>query len=363
MYGKLRAHVHFFAKTRPMLIQSSLPQSSLPQSSLSRTELRPLHKFPLIDTHSPDEFWEKLVRHFGVLAFQTRSRTALFEAQRCYVRLKNADIIFGACSEAYQLRFPSVAMVKQQFALHGAGRTTFRGSQFNISRNEAAVVPSGVEMTHEYEAGFQSLLFRADASALQAKLSATLGMPVTRNIEFIPRQNFGDPAIERLRRMLKFMVSELDREEDKVPAAALVEFEQMLLIAFLTANPHNYSHLLEREQPSPAPWQVRRVEEYITANWNHPITVEALASAAGASTRSIFKAFKDSRNCSPMAFVKSVRLQRARELLQNPEGATTVVSTAFACGFLNPGHFARDYRLAFGELPSATLAASRHRQH
>jgi AraC-like DNA-binding protein len=353
MYGKLRAHVHFFAKIRPMLTQSTLP----------RTDLRPLHKFPLIDTHSPDEFWEMLVRHFGALAFQTRSRTALFEAQRCYVRLKNADIIFGACSEAYQVHFPSVAMVKQQFALLGAGRTTFRGRQFNISRSEAAVIPSGVEMNHEYEAGFQSLIFRADASALQAKLSATLGMPITRNIEFIARPNFGNPEVERLRRMLEFMVSELDREEEKVPAAALVEFEQMLLVSFLTANQHNYSHLLEREQPSPAPWQVRRVEEYITANWNRPITVEALASAAGASTRSVFKAFKDSRKCSPMAFVKSVRLQRAREMLQKPESSTTVVSTAFACGFLNPGHFARDYRLAFGELPSVTLAASKHRQH
>jgi AraC-like DNA-binding protein len=346
-----------------MLTQSHLPQSHLPQPRTDLRPLRPLHRFPLIDTQSPDEFWQVLAKHFGALAFQMSSETGLFEAQRCYVRFKSADIVFGACSAAYQVRFPSVPMVKQQFALHGAGRTTFRGRQFNISRREAAVVPSEVEMTHEYGPGFQSLILRADASALQAKLSATLGMPITRNIEFIPRENFGDPAVERLRRMLEFMVSELDREEENVPAAALVEFEQMLLIALLTANPHNYSHMLEREQPGPAPWQVRRVEEYITANWNRPITVEALASAAGASTRSIFKAFKDSRNCSPMAFVKSVRLRRAREMLQSPEGSTTVVSTAFACGFLNPGHFARDYRLAFGELPSATLAASKHRQH
>jgi AraC-like DNA-binding protein len=337
--------------------------SMLTKSALPRTNLHPLHKFPLIDTHSPQEFWETLVRHFGALAFKMNDGTGLFEAQRSYVRIKNVDIIFGACSEPYEVRFPSVHLVKQQFALNGVGRTTFRGRQFNISRREAAVIPSGVEMTHEYGASFQSLIFRANAQALQAKLSAALGMPITRNIEFIPRQNFGDPAIERLRRMLEFMVSELDRDEDKPPAAALIEFEQMLLIAFLTANPHNYSHMLEREQPGPAPWQVRRVEEYISANWNRPITVEALASAAGASTRSVFKAFKDARSCTPMAFVKSVRLRRARELLQNPEDTTTVVSTAYACGFLNPGHFARDYRLAFGELPSATLAASKHRQH
>jgi len=330
---------------------------------LSRSNLRPVHKFPLIETHSPDEFRQMLVTHFGALEFDTGNRTMLFEANRSYVRLKSVDLVFGACSTAYRVRFPGVPMLKQHLALRNAGRTSFGGSQFDISPREASVIPAGVEMTHEYQAGFEQFLFRVEASALQAKLSAAIGIPVTRTIEFAPRSSFANPALRRLRRMLEFTVSELDRDDGKIPAAALAEFEQMLLIAFLTANPNNFSNILEREQPRPAPWQVRRVEEYIAANWNHPITVEALAAAAGASTRSIFKAFKDSRNCSPMAFVKSIRLQHARGMLQQPDGTTTVVSTAFACGFLNPGHFARDYRLAFGELPSATLAAAKHRRH
>ena len=322
---------------------------------------RRLHRFTLIDTRSPDEFINDLVRYFGALAVAMDADPAVFQAHRSYVRIKNIDLVFGACTHGYQVRLPGVSLVKQQFALCGAGRTTFASNQYVISRSEAAVVPAGVEMTHECEAGFQSFIFRAEASALQAKLSAVTGMPITRNIEFVNRSNMESPEIQRLRRLLEFMVAELDRDEEKLPAAALVEFEQMLLLAFLTANRHNYSQVLECEQPRPAPWQVRRVEDYITANWNRPITVEALASASGASTRSIFKAFKDARNCSPMAFVKSIRLQHAREMLQRPEAATTVVSTAFACGFLNPGHFARDYRLAFGELPSVTLAASKRR--
>jgi len=32
---------------------------------------------------------------------------------------------------------------------------------------------------------------------------------------------------------------------------------------------------------------------------------------------------------------------------------------AFNCGFGNLGHFAREYREAFGELPSETLARAR----
>lgn len=330
---------------------------------LSRSNLRPLYKFPLIETRSPDEFQQTLVTHFGALGFDMDTQAMGFAAHRSYVRLESVDLIFGACSAAYRVRFPAVPMIKQHFALRNAGRTSFGGSQFNINQNEASVIPAGVEMTHDYQAGFEQFILRLEASALQAKLSAALGMPMTRNVEFVRRSSFENPALRRLQRMLEFMVSELDRDDAKVPAAALVEFEQMLLISFLTANPHNFSDVLEREQPLPAPWQVRQVEEYIAANWNRPVTVEALAAAAGASARSIFKAFRDSRNCSPMAFVKSVRLAHARRMLQKPDSTTTVVSTAFACGFLNPGHFARDYRLAFGELPSATLGAAKRGRH
>jgi AraC-like DNA-binding protein len=331
---------------------------------LSRSDHRlPLHRFPLIHTRSPDEFQQTLATTFGALAFDLHDKAADFEATRSYLRLKSVDLVFGTCTAGYEVRFPGVSLIKQHFALQQTGRTSFAGAQFEISPYETSVIPADVEMTHEYGAGFEQFIFRVEAAALQAKLSAVVGMPIARGLEFVSHASFSNPALQRLRRMLEFMVSELDREDGKVPAAALVEFEQMLLVSFLTGNRHNFSDLLERDQPPPAPWQVRLVEEYICANWNQPITVEALATAAGASTRSVFKAFRDARDCSPMAFVKSVRLGHARRMLQQPDRGTSVVSVAFACGFLNPGHFARDYRLAFGELPSVTLGAAKHRRH
>ncbi len=184
----------------------------------------PLHRFPLVDTHSPDEFRFALVKHFGALWLNVNADPQQFVARRSYVRIKNVDLVFGACSDAFQVHFPSVTMVKQPFALKGAGQTKFGGSQYDISTTESVVVPAGVEMTHAYEAGFQSLLFRAEAAALQAKLSAMAGMPITRAIEFVPHSNLESPAVRRLRRLLEFMVSELDRDDEKLPAAALVEF-------------------------------------------------------------------------------------------------------------------------------------------
>jgi transcriptional regulator GlxA family with amidase domain len=45
--------------------------------------------------------------------------------------------------------------------------------------------------------------------------------------------------------------------------------------------------------------------------------------------------------------------------LQRPDLSTSVVGVSFQCGFHNPGHFAKDYRSAFGELPSKTLMGAK----
>ncbi|MCL2430822.1 MAG: hypothetical protein FWD12_16485, partial [Alphaproteobacteria bacterium] len=203
---------------------------------LSRSSPWPLHRFPLIDTQNPDEFGQLLVSNFGAVGFDVAAEATRFEVHRSYVQLRGVHILFGACSAPYRVRFPAVPLIKQQFALHRAGRTEFGGRQFNVNQDEACIIPAGVEMMHEQQAGFESFIVRVEASALQAKLGAAIGIPVTRNIEFAHRSSFDSPGLQRLRRTLGFIVSELDRDEAKVPAAALAEFEQMLLIAFLTAN-------------------------------------------------------------------------------------------------------------------------------
>jgi AraC-like DNA-binding protein len=42
-------------------------------------------------------------------------------------------------------------------------------------------------------------------------------------------------------------------------------------------------------------------------------------------------------------------------MLQATIQGTSVTQVALRCGFQNTGHFAREFRPAFGELPSETL--------
>jgi transcriptional regulator GlxA family with amidase domain len=95
---------------------------------------------------------------------------------------------------------------------------------------------------------------------------------------------------------------------------------------------------------------VRFVEE----NWDKKFKVEELAARSGISPRKIFRHFA-SRGTTLTEFVKDIRLQKVRQKLVAPEITTTVTGVSLECGFNNLGHFARDYRKKFGELPSETL--------
>ncbi len=328
-------------------------------SMTEQAKRNPLHRFPVVETSDPKEFGDAITAEFGARPLTIGVGSRPFRASANHLVLANGDIAFSSATASVEVRFPPVSLFKQHFIQQRSGRTRFGGKHFEVTSAETVVIPAGVEAIHQYDAEFEQLTYRVSPSALQSKLGAIVGMPIAGRLEFATPSDFADPSLRRLKRLLEFVVTELDTAT--VPPAALAEFEQLLIISFLSGNLHNFSDLMAREHPPPAKWQVQLAEEYLEANWNHPITVEALAAATGTSTRSLFKAFRDSRNCSPMMFVRGIRLAQARRMLQQPNPTTTIMTVAFACGFLNPGHFAQHYRLAFGELPSATLAAARRR--
>jgi AraC-like DNA-binding protein len=121
--------------------------------------------------------------------------------------------------------------------------------------------------------------------------------------------------------------------------------------------------LARNERRGVVPWQVRRTEKFIEASWDQPLNMDVIASAVGASKRTIFRVFQETRGYSPKVFAKQVRLRHARNMLETADAATTTVTdVAFTCGFNDLGHFSRDYRANFGELPSRALQYARRDQ-
>jgi len=89
---------------------------------------------------------------------------------------------------------------------------------------------------------------------------------------------------------------------------------------------------------------------------NRHITVPELATAIGASSRTVRRAFEESLGVSPQKFLRRQRMQRTHdELLKCNGESTTVTQAATRWGFSELGRFAAEYTSYFGEYPSQTL--------
>jgi AraC family ethanolamine operon transcriptional activator len=101
---------------------------------------------------------------------------------------------------------------------------------------------------------------------------------------------------------------------------------------------------------------VKRTRDYFDAHLAHPIEVTRLCTHAGASLRTIERAFIETCGANPKQMLTLMRMTRARRTLQAARpGETTVARVAVDCGFFHLGRFSTNYTALYGEPPSATL--------
>ncbi|WP_340685626.1 helix-turn-helix transcriptional regulator [Amycolatopsis coloradensis] len=105
------------------------------------------------------------------------------------------------------------------------------------------------------------------------------------------------------------------------------------------------------------PDTVRRGIAFLEANPDLDLGVADIARACRVSVRALQLAFRRHLDTTPMAYLRRVRLDRARAELRDaePGGGTTVTGVAAKWGFLGGSRFSAQYRAAFGESPSDTL--------
>lgn len=313
----------------------------------------PLSRYPAVRTSSVHEFEYRLRTVYGATGVALSDASTL-DARGNFVSLQDIALGFSACGTAATIDFGETAFARLQLPLRGQGSTRSGSKRILVSAGGASLTSPGHSTVLHYGVGFEHLFLRVQSQALRRKLTLLADTPVHSGIEF-ELGDFDPAMLSGLKRLIGMLVQHCDDGQALLSPMAVREMEQAVIVQMLFASRHNYSALLSGQPKDSAAWQVRQVEAYIEANWNQPILVEDLAAVAGVSARSLYKSFEKNRGCSPMIYVKHVRLRRAHDLLTKPGDKTTVTGVALACGFLNLGHFARDYRSLFGELPSETL--------
>jgi AraC-like DNA-binding protein len=105
------------------------------------------------------------------------------------------------------------------------------------------------------------------------------------------------------------------------------------------------------------PQPLRRALVFIDEHASEPITLNDIAMAARLSPRGLQAAFRRHLDTTPLAYLRSVRMERAHRDLQSADPADRVSVAALAAkwGFTHLGRFAIEYRRRFRVYPSQTL--------
>lgn len=91
--------------------------------------------------------------------------------------------------------------------------------------------------------------------------------------------------------------------------------------------------------------------QYMQRNLENPISPCKIAEQVGLSTRQLERLFRRYVESSPKAYMTSLRLARARLLLEQTQ--MQVIDVAISCGYNSTSHFSKLFRNHYGMSPSA----------
>ena len=92
---------------------------------------------------------------------------------------------------------------------------------------------------------------------------------------------------------------------------------------------------------------IKLMQEHI----EDPLSTDDLAGMIEVTRRQLERLFSAHLHDTPARFYAGVRLDRARELLQQTDMG--ILAVGVACGFASSSHFSRAYRTRFGRSPKA----------
>jgi AraC-like DNA-binding protein len=313
----------------------------------------PLDGHPAFRASRFDALKEAVATHLTARFMELPAQAAMIDARANRFNLPNSSLWFCAYGVPVAIEFPEPDHVRVQFHHAGVGATWIGERFVPVTSSQGCVTATAAEF--DLGGDFQQVVWRISKDVLRKKLASLTDAPLSGELLFNHKLDLDKPQGRLLTRLLECTILAAESGLGESGGIVLEELEQVMLSTFLAASEHRYRDHLEGRVPAAASWQVRRAEAYIAAHWDKPLEIDTVAEMTGASVRSIFRAFKQSRGYTPFEFAKRIRLNHARRMLEDAETGGSVTSVCFACGFSDLGRFSKDFAQAFGERPSDVL--------
>jgi AraC-like DNA-binding protein len=262
---------------------------------------------------------------------------------------------FDDVGESYHVHLP----------VAGRLESSHRGIELLAARDTAAVYqPNGGPMRGRWASGTRSLSIVVPQASVMRALGNLLGERPAAAIRFDETMRTADTRARSWVNLMAQFSRDLATEDGLLSQPAMAApIAESLVTGFLFAVGHSYADELARSTPAPRPRAIRTAVELMHGDPAHPWTLALLADKSAVSVRTLQAGFRDHLGTSPMAYLRSVRLDRAHQELSTVDpdsdsNSDSVADIARRWGFYHLGRFAAAHEARFGELPSHTLSSA-----
>jgi AraC-like DNA-binding protein len=91
------------------------------------------------------------------------------------------------------------------------------------------------------------------------------------------------------------------------------------------------------------------------------VNVDTLASQMAMSTTQFRYHLKEITGETPQSYITNIRMQKARQMLDNNSAETTILDIALSCGYEDQGAFTRAFKRFYGITPSEYLTRNQQK--
>lgn len=144
----------------------------------------------------------------------------------------------------------------------------------------------------------------------------------------------------------RMMVALCDDIEAKIIGLSLLE--ELVFRALTSEEGHVLFDLAHHEGPYA---RVAKALNKVHQTYHEALTVQSLAEEANMSVSAFHQAFRNVTLESPLQYIKKVRLNKAKELIQS-EGKR-ISDAARLVGYSSSSQFSREYKRHFNETPKS----------
>ena len=228
-------------------------------------------------------------------------------------------------------------------------RTRGRWERRWAGGGQMSLMPAGTGASRGFK-GHSEVLLVHFAPELIRRMALELGFEEA-HAQLVPRLAVADEAIERLGRLL------LATASDPAPTALpmLGALSRAVIVHLLRSH-----SVLSQAKPAPCSLsggRLQRVVDHMQVHLDEHLPLSSLVNMSGLSPSQFARAFRATMGKPPHGYLLSLRLERARALLEQTD--LPVVEVGMRCGFTQPAHFATMFKKVVGLSPREWRAARR----